>query len=128
MKALKTVFSYVTIPLIFLNQVYGDLPQTKPRPSPRPAAISRNPPSAPNAPSSRPTYFDTMKVGAENGDVSCQLELARCYIRYKDETQAVFWYQKAAENGQSIAGSELARLYEEERQAFENFQKFRNEV
>ena len=96
MISLRIVFSYVTVPLFFLNQVYGDLPQTKPiatpRATPRPAAISRNPPSTPNAPSSRPTYFDTMRVGAENGDVSCQLELARCYVRYKDESQAVFWY------------------------------------
>ena len=48
---------------------------------------------------------------AENGYAEAQIHLAVSYLHYKKSEEAIYWYQKAAELGETSAIFDLGRLY-----------------
>ena len=62
------------------------------------------------------TYFPKNKALAEKGDVEAQFKLGKIYgIGWigvsKDYKQAIYWFEKAAQQGHAKAQSYLGRLY-----------------
>lgn len=49
------------------------------------------------------TYLDKLRADALTGDIEAQYLLAVEYEKSKDEHNAVYWYQKASEQGHSMA-------------------------
>lgn len=65
---------------------------------------------------SNETNFESCQIGSEKGDADAQYELANMYnsgqVGDKDPEQAVFWYQKAAEQNNDLAQYSLGVMAE----------------